>query len=153
MSLDHAAILARALERWPGVTVAVDGAVVAGVAPGDDPAAQDAVDRAAELYLARTCAAGDTAAIRAFEAEFFAEVRACHARIRPRGLGVDELEQCVREKLFVKNAITSFSGKGDLRRWLRVLATRLIFDHGRVLRPEMALEDQLLPAALAAGAD
>ena len=153
MSPDHAAILARALERWPGVTVAVDRPVVADAGPGDDPAAQEAVDRAAELYLAHGCAAGDPAAIRAFEAEFFAEVRACHARIRPRGLGVDELEQRVREKLFVTKAIASFSGKGDLRRWLRVLATRLIFDHGRVLRPEVPLEDQLLPAALEAGAD
>lgn len=151
MSPDHAAIIARALERWPGLTA--DRTAIPEWPPGDDAAPHDAVDRAAELYLARACAAGDSAAIRAFEAEFFAEVRACHARIRPRGLGLDELEQRTREKLFVNNAIASFSGKGDLRRWLRVLTTRLIFDHARVLRPEVPLEDQLLPDALNTSAD
>jgi RNA polymerase sigma-70 factor, ECF subfamily len=149
--MDPSAVVTRVLERWPGL--AVPG-VPAEVVPWTDSAAPaDALDRAAELYLARACAAGDSAALRAFEAEFFAEVRACHARIGPRGLGLDELEQRVREKLFVNNAIVSFSGKGDLRRWLRVLTTRLIFDHGRASHPEVPLEDQLLPDALNDSAD
>src|SRR5262245_1395215 len=156
MSPEHAAVVARALARWPGLSAcvpaaALDLAATPADAPGSAPGS--AIDRGAELYLARACAAGDDAAIRAFEAEFFAEVRACHARIRPRNLGLDELEQRVREKLFVKNAIASFSGKGDLRRWLRVLTTRLIFDVVRVAHPEVPLEDQLLPDSLAAGAD
>lgn len=119
----------------------------------DDAASSGAVDRAAELCLTRACAAGDCVAIRAFEAEFFTEVRACHARIRPHRLGLDELEQRIREKLFVKNAIASFSGKGDLRRWLRVLTTRLIFDHVRSVQPEVPLEDQLTAGLLESAAD
>ena len=152
MSAEHTAVVARALERWPGLSACtVPAEAPLGAAPGDAPG--DVIDRAAELYLTRACAAGDGSAIRAFEAEFFAEVRACHARIRPRSLGLDELEQRIREKLFVNNAIASFSGKGDLRRWLRVLTTRLIFDVVRVAHPEVPLEDQLLPDALATGAD
>jgi RNA polymerase sigma-70 factor (ECF subfamily) len=154
MSPEHAAVVARVLERWPGLSagaVPAEGPLDLGAPPSDAP--EQVIDRAAELYLAHACAAGDDAAIRAFEAEFFAEVRACHARIRPRSLGLDELEQRIREKLFVKNAIASFSGKGDLRRWLRVLTTRLIFDVVRVAHPEVPLEDQLLPDALATGAD
>lgn len=112
-----------------------------------------AVDHAAELDLARACAAGDCAAIRAFETEFFAEVRACHARIRPRGLGLDELEQRIREKLFVNHAIARFSGRGDLRRWLRVLTTRTIFDHLRARQLEVPLEDQLAADLLDRAAD
>jgi RNA polymerase sigma-70 factor (ECF subfamily) len=142
------AVVARALERWPGLAIH-DGPAP----PLADDREQGAIDRAAEFYLARGCAAGDSAAIRAFEAEFFAEVRACHARIRPRGLGVDELEQRIREKLFANKAISRFSGKGDLRRWLRVLTTRLIFDHVRSIHPAVPLEDQLLPDAVATTAD
>jgi RNA polymerase sigma-70 factor (ECF subfamily) len=149
--MEPAAVVARALERWPGL--AVLGVAAEVVLYSEEAAPADALDRAAELYLARACAAGDSGALRAFEAEFFAEVRACHVRIAPRGLGLDELEQQVREKLFVKNAIASFSGKGDLRRWLRVLTTRVIFDHGRAFHPEVPLEDQLLPDALIGSAD
>jgi RNA polymerase sigma-70 factor, ECF subfamily len=151
LAMDPTAVVARALERWPGL--AALGVAAAAVPWSDGAAPADALDRAAELYLARACAAGDGAALRAFEAEFFVEVRACHARIRPRSLGLDELEQRIREKLFVKNAIASFTGKGDLRRWLRVLTTRLIFDHGRASLPEVPLEDQLLPDALNGSAD
>jgi RNA polymerase sigma-70 factor (ECF subfamily) len=145
MSPDQAAVLTRVQERWPRLTGATPGATT-DLPPGDDRASHEAIDRAAELYLARACAEGDTAAIAAFEAEFFAEVRICHARTQPRGLGLDELEQRIRDKLFVGRAIASFSGKGDLRRWLRVLTTRVIFDHARGRHFEVPLEDELLAA-------
>jgi RNA polymerase sigma-70 factor, ECF subfamily len=148
MPPDPTAVVARALERWPGLAIHDDPAP-----PPVDDGAQGTIDRAAELYLARGCAAGDCAAIRAFEAEFFAEVRACHARIRPNGLGVDELEQRIREKLFANKAIARFSGRGDLRRWLRVLTTRAIVDHIRSVHPAVPLEDELLPEAVASTAD
>lgn len=148
MAPDPTAVVARALERWPGLA-AHDAPVPALTEDG----AQGAIDRAAEVYLTRACASGDCAAIRAFEAEFFPEVRACHAQIRPSGLGVDELEQRIREKLFANKAIARFSGKGDLRRWLRVLTTRLIFDHIRSIHPAVPLEDHLLPDAVASTTD
>jgi RNA polymerase sigma-70 factor, ECF subfamily len=148
---DRAAALVRARERWPGLSVC--GELTPGPGERDDAASCGAVDRAAEWYLTRACAAGDRVAIQAFEAEFFAEVRACHARMRPHRLGLDELEQRIREKLFVKNAISRFSGKGDLRRWLRVLTTRMILDHVRSVQPEVPLEDQLMAGLLENGAD
>lgn len=149
MTAGPSSIVARARERWPGLSAC--GELAAESPPLDDSAC--AIDRAAELYLTRACAAGDAAAIRAFEAEFFAEVRACHERIRPHSLGVDELEQRIREKLFANKVISRFSGKGDLRRWLRVLTTRMIFDHVRSIHPAVPLEDQLLPDAVATTAD
>lgn len=106
-----------------------------------------------ELDLARACAAGDRVAMQAFETALFGEVRACHARIRPSGLTLDELEQRVRAKLFASNAIASFAGKGDLRRWLRVLTARLIFDHLRARRPEVPFEDQIVGDLLDRSAD
>ena len=147
MSADPTSIVARALERWPDLA-ACSAHAAESLAPENG-----ALDRGAELYLARACAAGDATAIRVFEAEFFAEVRACHARIRPHSLGVDELEQRVREKLFANKAISRYSGRGDLRRWLRVLATRMVFDHVRSIQPAVPLEDQLLPDAVASTAD
>jgi RNA polymerase sigma-70 factor (ECF subfamily) len=148
MTVDPTSIIARARERWPGLSACDEPATAS---PEDG--ASGTIDREAELYLARACATGDSAAIRAFEAEFFSEVRACHARIRPPSLGVDELEQRIREKLFANKTISRFSGKGDLRRWLRVLTTRLIFDHVRSIHPAVPLEDQLLPDAVASTAD
>jgi RNA polymerase sigma-70 factor (ECF subfamily) len=150
MTADPTSIVARARERWPGLSACDEPAPAN---PVLDDSACDAIDRGAELYLAHACAAGDCVAIRAFEAEFFPEVRACHARIRPPSLGVDELEQRIREKLFAHKAVSRFSGKGDLRRWLRVLTTRLIFDHVRSIRPAVPLEDQLLPDAVASTAE
>ena len=150
MIADPRSIVARARERWPGLSACEE---LAAESPPLDDSACAGIDRAAELYLTRACAAGDCAAIRAFEAEFFAEVRACHERIRPHSLGVDELEQRIREKLFANKAISRFSGKGDLRRWLRVLTTRLIFDHMRSSQSAVPLEDQLLPDSVASTAD
>ena len=152
MSSDQAAtIVARALARWPelsrhgtpGFSLPVD----------DDAHGHGEIDRAAEFYLTRACASGNRAAIQAFETEFFTEVRACHARVRPHALGCDELEQRIRERLFVNGAIDRYSGKGDLRSWLRVLATRMIVDHIRSSHPEVPLEDQLLPDLGGVGAD
>lgn len=148
-ALDRAAIVTRVVERWPRLSAYAQRA-----GREDDPVVRDlAVDRAAELYLTRACAAGERAAIEAFEHEFFAEVRACHARIWPPGLGLDELEQRTREKLFVHGAISGFTGRGDLRRWLRVVATRLIVDHLRARRREVPLEDELLDGLIERGAD
>ncbi|HEX3479286.1 MAG TPA: hypothetical protein VHT91_29885 [Kofleriaceae bacterium] len=101
-------------------------------------------NREADIALARACASGDEAAIRTFEAAYLPEVKACRARLRGHALALDELEQRVREKLFVKGAIGHYSGKGSLRHWLRVVTARLVIDHVRELRPEIVLEEQLL---------
>jgi RNA polymerase sigma-70 factor (ECF subfamily) len=146
MSLDQAAtIVAPALVRLP--EIAAPGVPASCSQVSEDAGTCSGGSRAAELELSRACAAGDGAAIRAFEAAFFGELRACHRRIQPQALDLDELAQRVREKLFVKRAISSYSGNGDLRRWLRVLTTRLIYDHMRSHHPEVPLEEELLPDA------
>lgn len=124
--------------------MSLDRAEIVDAGESSQEQADVTLDRAADIALARACAAGDNRAIRTFETKFFAEVRACHARIRRHGLALDELEQLVREKLFVKGAIAQFLGKSGLHRWLRVLTTRLIVDHVRCRRSEVPLEDQLL---------
>lgn len=141
-------IVSRARERWPELSERGEW-----LEPESDDDAGMPIDRAAERYLTRACAAGDRLAIQAFEREFFVELRAWHSQARSHGLGVDELEQQLRDKLFVRKAITRFSGKGELRRWLRVLTTRLLVDHMRSLHPEVALEDELVPHLLDAAAD
>ncbi len=78
--------------------------------------------------MARACARGEADAIRAFEATYFSEVDHV-ARTRFPTVNPEELRQRVRERLFVSVGeesakIATFSGKGDLRGWVRVVAVR-----------------------------
>jgi RNA polymerase sigma-70 factor (ECF subfamily) len=85
--------------------------------------------RADHVYLAIACAAADDQAIRAFEAEFHAEIETTGARMRARADQIDEVRSYLRRTLFVNEpgrpaALSEFTGRGDLRSYLRVIATR-----------------------------
>lgn len=105
--------------------------------------------RAAHVHLAIACAAGDDRAIRTFEAELFDEVTATGARLRARPDQLDEVRSKLRHVLFTSEpgrraAVATFSGRSDLRTYLRVVITRelvKLFDHGR---REVALDDSML---------
>jgi len=89
--------------------------------------------RAADLYLAYGCAAGETVALEAFEAEFGRDIDLAIARSGNVNLGKDEFRQLVRNKLFVaapgrRPKIADYAGRGDLRSWVRVTALRMIVD-------------------------
>jgi RNA polymerase sigma-70 factor (ECF subfamily) len=85
--------------------------------------------RASDLYLTCACAAGDIHAVKAFDAQYIREVDYALARLRPGAEEVDEVKQLVRQKLFVAEQgavgkIVDYSGRGDLRRWVRSIAIR-----------------------------
>jgi RNA polymerase sigma-70 factor (ECF subfamily) len=85
--------------------------------------------RADHVHLAIACARGDAAAIRRFESEFLDEVDACAKRMRARDDQADEIRSYLRRTLFVSEpgrnaALGEYSGRGDLRSYLRVIATR-----------------------------
>ncbi len=85
--------------------------------------------RAAELYLARACAAGEAAALQLFEARCFGEIDAAGARLRAPADALTEVKQMLRRILFVGEggrapAVDGFAGRGDLRGWVRVAAVR-----------------------------
>lgn len=98
--------------------------------------------RAADLWLARGCAARLPAALALFDSLFRSEFDVVHRRVRPRGIDRDDFIQVANEKLFAKDPpkIVEYSGQGDLRSWLRVTLTRTLLDMSRkrqeVILPE-----------------
>ncbi len=101
-----------------------------------------------ELFLAWACHAGKAGAVAAFEEEYGREVAAAWRAVSPRGVAIDEAKQRFREKLFVSRdgepAIARYRGRGSLRAWTRITATRLILDLARGTRRERSLGVELL---------
>lgn len=91
---------------------------------------QLAAVRAAHVHLAIACANGDEHAIRRVDKEVVAEeLRATGARLRARSELVDDVEGHVRRLVFTSEpgrqaAVRTFSGRCDLRSYVRVVATR-----------------------------
>lgn len=120
--------LAAGRERWPDVAVTPEAFVrhLARVAPADR---ELQTLRGADIYLACACALGDEAAMAALEACYFGEVDVAAARLRAAPQVAVEVKQILRRLLFVSEgervaATARFSGRGDLRGWVRTSAVR-----------------------------
>jgi RNA polymerase sigma-70 factor, ECF subfamily len=105
--------------------------------------------RASELYLACACALGDPKAIAVFEQLYFDQVESVGARFQNKGLRSDDVRQNVRERLFLGTnqappGIATYSGEGELRAWVRVVATRVALNLTRGPDREQADEALLL---------
>jgi RNA polymerase sigma-70 factor, ECF subfamily len=146
-----AAGVARARERWPELAldeVAFVEYATARLSPAALVAA-GVLERIAEVYLAFGCSTGDARAILAFERTYFGEVDAVAARLEAKGIRQDDLRQHVRERLFLGSAeappkIASYSGEGELRHWVRVVAMRAVLNLTRGPSPEQSDEAALL---------
>jgi RNA polymerase sigma-70 factor (ECF subfamily) len=141
--------LAAARERWPGVHVDATtlAAHLAERLPLESRSRASFVQRVPELALACACERGDSVAMRHFEAAFFGEVDAVAARVGWRTTA-SELRQVVREKLFfgggaAKPKIGEYKGRGDLRRWVRVVAMHAAVSLER-RRPREVLDEAAL---------
>lgn len=110
--------------------------------------------RASDLYLACACAQGDRAALAAFE-KFVAEIDLALARMRVNRAQVEEVKQLVRQKLFVAPSadkrvkIADYSGRGDLRRWVRAIAVRTCLNQMRKGKREILMKDDKVLAGVA----
>ncbi|MEM6989690.1 MAG: sigma factor-like helix-turn-helix DNA-binding protein [Myxococcota bacterium] len=126
------AALAAARSAWPSLQI--DGesfeAVMAQLADDGDLDPDDPT-QAPTVGLAVACATGDRAALSAFEARYFGPVAAIGTRILGEQSLVEELEQRLRERLFVAGAddeaprVVAVAGRGDMQSLVRVSATRL----------------------------
>ncbi len=141
MPIDDA--LARAELAWPGVTV--DGERFA------EFAATRAVtdDVRVDLVLACACLDGQPAALTLFEERLLAPV-AVRLRAAMGSSVADETIGRLREQLFVGTAggkpkLGAYSGRGDLRGWLEVVATREAY---KVARKEPDPGDDQILASL-----
>jgi RNA polymerase sigma-70 factor (ECF subfamily) len=119
-------------------------------------AAADVPARAADLFLAAACVAGDAAAIASLSAMLPALVRPALARLGLPAGDDDEIAQRVRVALIVPGSagtagIAGYSGRGDLRAYIRAVAVRLALK--RLEREDGPSRDddaevlELLPAA------
>ena len=156
-TLDNLRCVATATYR----DLTVDAAMFAGeIARRLGPAAnpeQLAHVRADHVQLAIACAAADQTAIRRFESDFLDEVDATARRLRARPDQADEVRSHVRRILFISEpgrpaALREYSGRGDLRSYLRVIVTRELVrlinkDQHEVCIDDHAFLDMLSPAS------
>jgi RNA polymerase sigma-70 factor (ECF subfamily) len=85
--------------------------------------------RAEDVHLAVACASGDRGALAEFEATYRPEIHATLSRMGFSALEIDETMQVMRAELLVGRPgapprILSYAGTGELRAWLRAVASR-----------------------------
>lgn len=134
-------------------------AFVAARLPEDRPADEAlATIRAADLYLTCACARGQVSALRAFDSRFMGEVTLGLARMNVSAAQVDEVKQLVRHKLFLAEngnpgKIAEYSGRGDLRRWVRSIAVRTCLNELRRHKRMIPASDDRLLADMSSDED
>jgi RNA polymerase sigma-70 factor, ECF subfamily len=114
-------------------------------------------DHSADLLLARACASGEAAALITLDAMLVAETAAAGASVRaPADVGKEALQR-LRFRLLVDGgdgapAIADYAGRGDLRGYLRICATRECLGLMQSQRRELGMDAEDL-GRLAAAAD
>ncbi len=126
-----------ALARWPKLRPNVDALAAHLMNPIESDEGTEPNDLSAlpikhpdELVLAFQCAQGDSVALTILENEFLIEIPRYVARIDSASDFADELAQQLRERLLVASdrnrpRILSYTGRGPLGGWLRVVAVRI----------------------------
>jgi len=133
---------------WPDLAVPQErfAAHVAAVAK-DTPVERLCIP---DLYLAFACAIGADKAVETLEKSHFSRLDPLLKRLGASGATGDEVKQRLRERLVVNKKIATYSGKGDLWRWLKVAATRealhLLKREKKGRTPSDELEDAVSPA-------
>ncbi len=114
--------------------------------------------RADHVHLAIACVAGDPLAIRRFEDDHLDEIGAVARRLRARPDQADEVRDHMRRILFVTEpgrpaALREFSGRGDLRSYLRAIATHEVVRVINKGRREVSFTDDAFLDMLSPGSD
>lgn len=133
--MEIAQVLAAARERWPRVHVEPEH-----FAAFASERSAELTDLRADLVLACACLAGQPEAIAVLDAELLAPVA---ARIAREGAGMDAAEEVrgrLRASLLVcepgrRPKLATYTGRGELRGWLEVVATRESYKVLRKLPP------------------
>jgi RNA polymerase sigma-70 factor (ECF subfamily) len=130
-AIEMATATARA--AWDFATPALDAQFAAHVRALviDDPDAAAIVGKlhAADVYLAVACAAGVAGALSTLDREYLAGLRPALGRMGLSASGIDETFATMREELLSPRPsaparILGYSGRGQLRGWLRAVAAR-----------------------------
>src|SRR5205085_8595430 len=114
---------------------------------GPDLATALAAVPAADVALAAACAAQEPTAHAAFDS-VLTEVDAAGATTRAPKDTIDEVKQLLRVQLLVARdnrapGITGYKGKGPLRGWVRITATRELIRHLKKAAREEPVDKRL----------
>jgi len=151
-------LVAAARRQWPHVAIDEDA-----LAPfigqrllGTELAAALAAAPAADLALAAACVAQEPSAHAAFDG-VLTEVDAAGAAVGATRDLVEEVKQLLRVQLLVPKdgrppGIAGYRGKGPLRGWVRITATRELIRHKKK-QARYATVDRSLDRLLATGVD
>src|SRR6187399_1934048 len=117
--------------KWPLVKLGFD--VFFGHCRRVLPSEADAPPEAADLYLCCACAEAQPEALRLFESEGSGVAKAAIARIDRSADFVDDTLQEVWDRLLLgaEPKVRLYSGRGPLKAWVRVAATRVALDRQR----------------------
>ena len=150
-------ILAEGQAAWPKLEVAEDAVIsflCGHLNPEEDLESQIEKIIPADLYLASGCAAGDDAALSAFEEAYWSWLRQV---LKGKGIvegAADEALQRLRNHLFLPRttrpaAIYAYNAQHSLKAWVRVVALRIGLMLLREQRPDFSYNDEYIGDALA----
>lgn len=153
-------LLSTARAKWPSVKLD-DDVLASFVGPrlaGEDLPTALGTAPAGDLALAAACAAQEPTAHAAFDA-VLVEVEAAGSATGATKDLVEEVKQLLRLQLLVDKdgkpaGINGYRGKGPLRGWVRITATRELIRHKKKRQREAPLEkslDQLLASGVDPG--
>ncbi len=154
------AVLVAARTAWPTVHFN-DAKLAAFIGPrltGVDLAAALTTLPAGDVALAAACASQEPTAHAAFNS-ILGEVDAAGSTTRASKDLIDEVKQLLRVQLLVEKqdrpaGITGYKGKGPLRGWVRITATRELIRHLKKAAREVSTSsDRQLEEVLGAGTD
>jgi RNA polymerase sigma-70 factor (ECF subfamily) len=144
-------IAAAGRDAWPQIALTDDAIAERMLARlRDDPGTPLDELRDADVYLAFALAAGEPAALRAFEETLVPQIEIALRRLRLAGGTADEVKQALRVELLAPREgglapkIIDYIGRGDLAAWLRVSATRKALKLVRRADREETLDEVLL---------
>jgi RNA polymerase sigma-70 factor (ECF subfamily) len=157
-ALTHA--LAEARLQYPGIDLSDSefaehlGKCLRG---GEADAGEIASRVTKDIYLACGCVAGDETALGLLDGQVLATLPAAMGRLKLSSAAIDEAIQRARAKLLVGKEgigkIADFSGTGDLRGWVKVIAIRDALRTARKEKREVSLSDELQAALPASALD
>jgi RNA polymerase sigma-70 factor, ECF subfamily len=160
LQLQLAAGLAAAQTEWPGLAIAparFSSELARRLAATATPELLGQL-RYADVYLAIGCAAGDERAIKACEDAVLSQVNIAGKHVRATADQIAEVRARVQRILFVDEptrpaATSEFAGRGDIRGYVRVIATRELIRLVNRERREVHVDDETMFDALVPAGD
>jgi RNA polymerase sigma-70 factor (ECF subfamily) len=150
--------LIEAKRAWPTLSVDRQGFIAhLWRHAGDDPEVLAGL-RVGDLYLAFACAAGEPAAVAAFDQQYVVRVPEFVRRIDARVEFADEVAQQLRHKLLTATdgqppKILEYAGRGALGAWLSIAAQRTALTLQRGESSRQRLLEKATEGGLGPGAD